>query len=471
MKAYRLSVNLKLGLIVFAMLIAVASLVYTNQLVNRLRERESAGMEIWAGAREQISKASDNDNPHTERFRRLARFLGRLQAVESDALDLLLADEDLEAYQEAVAWANTMPPDDQINFLLEIITGYYNDVPAIITDSLGRPLAWRNISVPDSLPVSSEDTLRVVRRAKQMAEVYTPLTIEEVHPQGTLKQLVYYDESRLVKELRIYPYLQLLFVALFVLVGYLGFSYVRRSEQSSLWVGMAREAAHQLGTPISSLMGWLELLRQPDMTTEAYEAALDEVEKDIERLTRVTHRFNDIGSMPRLEAMPLAPFISNTADYIRRRFPQQGQHLSLRVEVPDGLQAPLNAELFEWVIENLLKNALDAIEKPEGLITISARRENSRIFIDVSDNGKGIDRRHWKNVFRPGYSTKKRGWGLGLSLAKRIVEDYHGGALTLAQSKVGQGSTFRIELPAASRERESGGKGEKDGSLRIEDRR
>ncbi len=153
--------------------------------------------------------------------------------------------------------------------------------------------------------------------------------------------------------------------------------------------------------------------------------------------------------MPRLEVMPLAPFISNTADYIRRRFPQKGQHVSLRVEVPDGLQAPLNAELFEWVIENLLKNALDAIEKPEGLITISARRENSRIFIDVSDNGKGVDRRHWKNVFRPGYSTKKRGWGLGLSLAKRIVEDYHGGALTLVQSKVGQGSTFRIELPAA----------------------
>ena len=447
MKAYRLSHNLKLGLIVFAVLIAVVSLAYTNQLVNRLRERESAGMQIWAGARVQISNIPDN--PHEERFRLLAGFLRQLRAVERGGSVPLLTDGEWEAYQEAVAWAYTMPPSD-VNFSFEIISRYYNDVPSIITDSLGRPQTWRNIAMPEAVPVSSDDTLWVMRRAKQMAEVYAPITIEREYPlQGKLKQFVYYDESALVKKLRFYPYLQLLFVGLFVLVGYLGFSYVRRSEQSSLWVGMAREAAHQLGTPISSLMGWLELLRQSDMATEARDEALDEVEKDIMRLTRVTHRFNDIGSMPRLEAMSLAPFISNTADYIRRRFPQQGQHVSLRVEVPDGLEAPLNAELFVWVIENLLKNALDAIEKPEGLITISARQENGRIFIDVSDNGKGVDRRHWKNVFRPGYSTKKRGWGLGLSLAKRIVEDYHGGSLTLAHSKVGQGSTFRIELPAA----------------------
>ena len=451
MKAYRLTVNLKLGLIVFAVLIAVVSLAYTNQLVDRLRERESAGMEIWVGAREQISRTPDN--PYPQQLQELALFLGQLRAAtENNGTVPLPSARELQGYQDAVAWANTMPPGEQNNFFLDIIRDYYKDVPAIIIDSLGGPQIWRNIAVPDTLPVSGEDSLKIVRRAAQMGEVFAPLVIEEVHPQGRLKQFVYYDESRLVKELRIYPYLQLLFVGLFVLVGYLGFSYVRRSEQSSLWVGMAREAAHQLGTPISSLMGWLELLRQPDMPAEARDGALDEVEKDIERLSRVAHRFNDIGSMPKLEAMPLAPVVSNTADYIRRRFPQRGQHVSLRVEVPDGLQAPVNAELFEWVIENLLKNALDAIEKTEGLITISAHGENGRVFIDVSDNGKGIDRLHWKNVFRPGYSTKKRGWGLGLSLAKRIVEDYHGGSLTLAQSKTGQGSTFRIEVPAAGRE-------------------
>ena len=441
MKAYRLTVNLKLGLIVFAMLIAVVSLVYNNQLVDRLRARESTGMQIWAGATALLASAPTN--PYQEQLLRLERMLNQMRSEAASPARLA----ELEAFSDAVAWARTMPPDGEITFFQDITSQHYIDVPAIITDSLIRPQAWHNISLPDSIPVSPADSLRVRRRVDEMAEVYPPISIEQVYPQGRLKQFVYYDESDLIRELRIYPYLQLLFVGLFVLVGYLGFSYVRRSEQSSLWVGMAREAAHHLGTPISSLMGWLALLRQPDMASDAHEAALDEVEKDIERLSRVANRFNDIGSLPKLEAMPLAPFISNTADYIRRRFPQRG--VSLDVEVPDGLRAPLNAQLFEWVIENLLKNALDAIEKSEGKIKISAHRENGRIYIDVSDNGKGIDRRQWKNVFRPGYSTKKRGWGLGLSLAKRIVEDYHGGALTLAQSKPGQGATFRIELPAA----------------------
>jgi len=449
MKAYRLSINLKLGLIVFAVLIAVASLAYTNHLVDRLRARESAGMQVWAQANELLVK-SPSDNPHQEPLRQLERLLEGLRAADPGAVPALLPPAEFNAYREAIAWARTMPPDNQINFVLDIISKYYSDIPAVITDSLHRPQTWHNISVPDSIPVSHDDTLRVQRRVGRMAEVYAPIPIVMAFPEDTLRQFVYYDESDLIRELRIYPYIQLLFVGLFVLVGYLGFSYVRRSEQSSLWVGMAREAAHQLGTPISSLMGWLELLRQPEMGTDAHGGALDEVEKDIERLSRVAHRFSDIGSLPKLETMSLAPFIANTADYMRRRLPQRGQHVSLDVEVPDGLQAPLNAQLFEWVIENLLKNAVDAIEKSEGVIRIAAYQENGRVHIDVSDNGKGIDRRQWKNVFRPGYSTKKRGWGLGLSLAKRIVEDYHGGTLTLAQSKVGQGTTFHIELPAAS---------------------
>ena len=440
MKAYRLTVNLKLGLIIFAVLIAVASLWHTNQLVDRLRARESAGMQVWAGATEVLVNAPSN--PYPEQLRRLDEYL--VQATSEATTPALQAE--LREFREAVAWARSMPPDDQISFAHEVTLKHYIDVPAVMTDSLNNPVYWSNIAVPDSLPVSAADSMRVRRRVGEMAEAYAPIPIEIVYPQGALKQFVYYDESDLIQELRIYPYLQLLFVGLFVLVGYLGFSYVRRSEQSSLWVGMAREAAHQLGTPISSLMGWLELLRQPDMDSDSHETALDEVEKDIDRLSRVANRFNDIGSLPKLEAMPLAPFIAKTADYMRRRFPERG--VTLDVDVPDGLRAPLNAQLFEWVIENLLKNALDAIEKSEGKIRISARGENGRIFIDVSDNGKGIDRRHWKNVFRPGYSTKKRGWGLGLSLAKRIVEDYHGGSLTLAQSKPGQGATFRIDLPS-----------------------
>lgn len=446
MKAYRLSVNLKLGLIVFAVLIALASLAYTRNLVQRLRAREQATIRIWAGANEQLVRAP-SFNPYLTEFADLDRFLARLRPAGIPNLE----EEQVAAWREAVAWAQTMPPADQINFITnEILIPNPFGIPAIVTEDsvVGRPAIWRNVPVPDS-GLTQRDTLELIRRARAMDEVYPPIPIELDYGAQQLRQYVHYDESVLIRELRIYPYIQLLFVSLFILVGYLGFSYVRRSEQSSLWVGMAREAAHQLGTPISSLMGWLELLRLPGLPATQEHEALDEVEDDIARLRRVANRFSDIGSMPKLDVQALAPVVEATADYIRRRIPQQSKRVALDVEVPRDLYAPLNAELFEWVIENLLKNALDAIETDEGRIDITASRNGGEILIDVRDTGKGIDRRQWKNVFRPGYSTKKRGWGLGLSLAKRIIEDYHGGSLGLAQSKPGHGTTFRITLPAS----------------------
>ncbi|MBT6598333.1 MAG: HAMP domain-containing histidine kinase, partial [Bacteroidetes Order II. Incertae sedis bacterium] len=212
------------------------------------------------------------------------------------------------------------------------------------------------------------------------------------------------------------------------------------------------EAAHQLGTPISSLMGWLEYLRYQEKTSpgESAEKTYEEIEEDIARLRRVAARFSDIGSLPKLDPQPIAPVIENTASYIERRLPQQGMLIKLNVDVDPDYTVPLNAELFEWVIENLLKNALDALGSDQGSITLDASSSEGIIQIDISDTGKGIDRRDWKNVFRPGFSTKKRGWGLGLSLAKRIVEDYHGGSLSLVSSRPGQGTTFRIELPESA---------------------
>jgi hypothetical protein len=235
-------------------------------------------------------------------------------------------------------------------------------------------------------------------------------------------------------------------VGLFIGVGYVGFSYVRRSEQSNLWVGMAREAAHQLGTPISSLMGWVEVLRMPNLSDEQRSEAVDEIENDIDRLQRVANRFSDIGSMPKLEQQRLAPIVEQTATYIRRRIPQRRDQITLTAEVPNDLEAPVNEELFAWVVENLLKNALDAIDGA-GRIALTAGTDATGVWIEVEDTGAGIERSQWKNVFRPGYSTKKRGWGLGLSLARRVIEDYHGGSLRLADSTVGEGSTFRIDLP------------------------
>lgn len=445
MKTYSLSVKLKLGLIVFAVLIALASLAYTNYLVDRLRQREQAIVRLWAGANEQLVQAP-TQNPYQRELNDLQRLVARLAIAPEGAGLFIGADPD--SLRKALEWASSMPPADQVNFIInEIIIPNPFGIPAVITDSAFSAVLFdRNVPVDASLE-GAERRERLLRQAREMAEVYPPLTIELGEGARRLRQYVYYDESRLIKELRAYPFVQLLFVGLFILVGYLSFSYVRRSEQSSLWVGMAKEAAHQLGTPISSLMGWTELLKTGSLPPEQVHTALDEIEKDIERLRRVTSRFSDIGSLPKLQVMDLGAVIANTAGYMRRRIPQQGKRVALDVRVPEGLCAPLNPELFEWVIENLIKNALDAIETEQGRIDVEAHRENGRVLIDVHDTGKGIDRRQWKNIFRPGYSTKKRGWGLGLSLAKRIVEDYHGGALLLLQSKPGQGSTFRIELP------------------------
>ena len=433
MKTYPTTVNLKLGLIVFAVIIALASLLYANGLVDRLRERERASMEIWAGARKEVAR-SVVSNPFQKEFHTLTTALGARSGPDIDRM------------REALAWASRMPMGVHTNFFFALISEYYLDVPAIITDSLDMPVTWRNVGIPVEGPLTREDSLKVRARVQQMAEVYSPISIEVAPGDGYdgLQQWVYYDESGLIRELRIFPYVQLLFVGLLVLVGYMGFSYVRRSEQSNLWVGMAREAAHQLGTPLSSLMGWNELMRQSE---SADSATLDEVSHDLQRLSRVANRFNDIGSTPRLTSLPLAPSIVSTADYIRRRMPQHG--VTLETDVPVELTAPLNTQLFEWVIENLLKNALDAMQDDMCRITLTARKEGRRIYVDCTDNGKGIDRRLRRDVFRPGYSTKKRGWGLGLSLAKRIIEDYHGGSLTLLHSAPGQGTTFRIELPAS----------------------
>lgn len=450
MKAYRLSVNLKLGLIVFAVLIAIASLAYTNRFVDLLREREQSVIQLWADALAGVAQQATG-NPYQEELLQLDAFLARLEA--GGAADLSPAE--VSAFRDAVAWAQGMPPASELNFITNaILVPNAFDIPAVIADSsTGEVVTWRNLPVPtpDSLyrlpEAERREGLRRVRALlEEMDASYDPIPVEAAA--GQLRQYVHYGESGLIRELRIFPYVQLTFVGLFILVGYLGFSYVRRSEQSSLWVGMAKEAAHQLGTPISSLMGWTELLKMDDLPPEQAEMAVAEIENDIQRLRRVANRFSDIGSLPKLEVMPLAPVIDATADYMRRRIPRS-KEVRLEVDVPPDLASPLNAELFEWVVENLLKNALDAIETREGTIEIKAFERDGRNYVDVRDTGKGIDRRQWKNVFRPGYSTKKRGWGLGLSLAKRIVEDYHGGTLTLEHSRLGYGTTFRILLPAA----------------------
>jgi signal transduction histidine kinase len=241
------------------------------------------------------------------------------------------------------------------------------------------------------------------------------------------------------------PWIEIAAAALFIVVGYTGFRNIQRSEERMVWVGLAKETAHQLGTPLTSMLGWLELLRAEGSQSRA----LEEMTRDIRRLEKVTARFSQIGSTETLSSHPITETIRETADYFRSRLPQSGRPIEITEEIDSNPLAPINTELFSWVLENLLKNSLDALGDTGGQITIACSARGNRIIVDVTDNGRGIEPRNRRHIFRPGFSTKTRGWGLGLSLARRIIEEYHGGRLYLKDSVPGQGTTMRIILRAS----------------------
>ena len=261
-----------------------------------------------------------------------------------------------------------------------------------------------------------------------------------IGPDGEVMNTIYYSDSLLLKKLQYYPYIQLILIAIFIIMGYIVLNVSRRSEQNHVWLGMSKETAHQLGTPISSLMAWLEIMRDEHGETEMFR----EVEKDVKRLEKIAARFSKIGSKPNLHENELVGCIRNTMSYLKTRIPAT-IHLETNITDTDEIYLPLNVELFEWVIENLCKNAVDAIGT-NGTIRITIESDNKNVGIEISDTGKGISKSDFKNVFKPGYTTKNRGWGLGLSLAKRIVEEYHGGKIFVKSSEIGKGTTFRINL-------------------------
>jgi signal transduction histidine kinase len=265
---------------------------------------------------------------------------------------------------------------------------------------------------------------------------------------STVMMRIYYDDSDIVQKLRWLPYVEIIIGAMFIMVGYISFSHIKRNEQSNIWVGMAKETAHQLGTPLSSLLGWIELLRlMPEDREQVLEAA-DEMQRDVERLNKVAHRFSKIGSQAELKVVEINAIITNVVGYFERRLPHLGKRVSLVFDGGEPVNTAINVDLFEWVFENLVRNAADAIDRSDGEIRFRVRRIRNSAVIDIKDNGRGVDPKVRKDIFRPGFSTKKRGWGLGLSLAKRIVEDYHGGKITLKDSSP-KGTTFRIILDAA----------------------
>ena len=364
---------------------------------------------------------------------------------------LSVKEKDVAAlYAKSIKYiANGRAGDGDYSFLFsEIINTNTIDFPVIIADRGNEPeLPYtgysKNIHLNTNLSLS-EQRQYLKDLMAEMDQLHPPIKV--TYQDTVVLSYLHYGESNLVVQLRWLPYIELAIAALFILIGYISFSYVKRSEQSNIWVGMARETAHQLGTPISSMLGWIELLKdQSEGDTKALQT-LSDMETDLHRLQKIADRFSKIGSKPDLHEEDLIEVIEKVLEYFRRRIPQTGKKVHLILEPSGHLRARINRELFEWVLENLTKNALDAIENGEGTVNFCISDQDKYITVDVSDTGKGITHQRRNDIFRPGFSTKKRGWGLGLSLSKRIIETYHAGKLTLKENKQGYKTTFRIKL-------------------------
>ena len=370
----------KAAIIAFGVVIGIVSLFYTETFLKELRAEEERKIVLWAKAVEAVFLSEDDSN--------------------------------LAFYSQIIQDNKT--------------------IPVILVNDDGEIIAHRNLDVPESNP--ERYLKRKLAEFKESGQV-----LENPYLDGKTNYL-YYKGSSLLTKLRIYPLLLLGVISIYMLISYMAFSNARRSEQNKVWTGMAKETAHQIGTPLSALLGWIAYLKEQYPN----EAAFGEMERDVDRLTAITERFSKIGSQPELTHTALSDTIENSLDYLVNRM---GKNVDLGSDIEKDLQAQHNPQLISWVLENLITNATDALEG-KGQIHVEAKRIGTDISILVKDTGKGIPANIQRSIFQPGYSTKSRGWGLGLSLAKRIVKEYHNGTITLAESQLNQGSTFKIVLPS-----------------------
>jgi signal transduction histidine kinase len=371
---------IKIALIIIAILLGVASLIFSNFLVRDLEREEATRMAIWTEAMRTFNNADENTD---------------------------------------------------LNLVLTVITGN-NTIPVIVLDDKGGIDSYSNMRIHGT------DTLGyLMRQAAAMREAGNMIRMDMDEPGRYFD--VCYDDSLMLKRLGAYPYVQFGIFTIFLLVALFALLSLKRSEQNRVWVGLSKETAHQLGTPISSLMAWTEMLR----STYPDDELIPEMGKDVKRLEVIAERFSKIGSLPEKSPENLNEALVRVVDYVSRR---SSTHVSIRCVLPDcPIVVRMCSPLFEWVIENLCKNAIDAMDG-EGTITLHVAQTDERVYIDVTDTGKGIQKSHFNSIFSPGFTTKKRGWGLGLSLAKRIVESYHKGRIYVKHSELGKGTTFRIEL-------------------------
>ncbi len=394
----------KFILIAVSAVAVIAFLLISNNLVKQLGIQERERMDIWAQATERLAKAN----------------------VDSD-----------------------------FEFLLGIIS-QNNSIPVLISDTGMNISEFRNFDLPDNedsdkslfseLSSRNQEYLRARLRKACGSESISRAAVHNDHfikveLLGGIHQYIYYEDSRVLRSLSLYPYIQMMVMLILAFILYIAVIYTKRAEQNRVWVGLSKETAHQLGTPISSLMAWTEYLS----STGTDKDITDEIDKDVKRLSTIADRFSKIGSRPEMQLEYINETIEQSLDYMRHR-------VSGRVEIvmhlsDDDHGVRLSRPLLEWVMENLTKNAVDAMQGA-GRIDISTGCDRNTVWIEVRDTGKGIPRKHFKTIFRPGYTTKKRGWGLGLTLVKRIIEEYHGGRIFVKDSEIGKGTVFRIELPA-----------------------
>ncbi len=416
------SANIKLALVALACIIVAGTLIYTQRLAQELKASERKTVQLFASLFSRTASApqvqeDDGGMSSVDVMSDLALELGN--TIDFPII-VANADKEIEGQRD--------PQTDKIiSFNLPMKNIYYDST------------------------ASMEQQYRELKdRLESMASTYDPLPIYAITDTDTLvSNWIFYDDSDTVKQIQMLPYIGLIISAMFLLVAYISFSHIKRNEQSNIWVGMAKETAHQLGTPLSSLLGWIELLRYtPEDTAQVLEAA-DEMERDVERLNKIALRFSKIGSAAELRPVELNDVLGNVVVYFKRRLPHLGKKITLALDRIEPVYVAVNIDLLEWVFENLVRNAADAIDHIDGTIRLQLHQTRGAAIIDVIDNGRGIDPKIKKDIFRPGFSTKQRGWGLGLSLAKRIVEEYHGGKIFVKQTSPA-GTTFRIRLPLAA---------------------
>ena len=378
--------QVKILLVLAAILIAVTSLLVSHYLVKDLSNEDRKKMEVWAQALHALNHADENTD---------------------------------------------------LTLVLDVIQGN-TTIPVIVIDSNGHVNDYRNIDIDAKTAIDSEKYVSDYGHRLYESGKYIRIHLGDSTKTNDY-QLVCYDESTLLKRLSQYPYWQLGIVMIFVVVAIFALLSSKKAEQNKVWVGLSKETAHQLGTPISSLMAWIEMLKESHPDDEM----IPEMDKDVKRLERIAERFSKIGSLPEPKDNSMNKVLEHVIDYMRKR---TSNKIEIICKVPDhDVIVKMNASLFEWVIENLCKNAVDAMEG-SGQIILTLTEESKHVVIEVSDTGKGIRKKDLKNVFTPGFTTKQRGWGLGLSLAKRIVEEYHKGRIYVKSSELGKGTTFRIEL-------------------------